>query len=133
MTEHHKILIKWSFDWLLKHHATMSQMCMFHCCLECQTMSKEILDPQYFVIVDPSKTICANFSWSNTSNLNQKLVMTKWFFNTWYINKYILNDYSFLDVIVCVRNSIYTCISNCINNNFLCLSLAPAMVSESQL
>ena len=29
----------------------MSQMCMFHCCLECQMMSKEILDPQYLVLL----------------------------------------------------------------------------------
>ena len=38
--------------------------CVFHCCLEWQTMLKKVLDPQatVYVVVEPSKTMCADFS-----------------------------------------------------------------------
>ena len=49
-----KVWLEWYCDSVtcsLKRDATMSQMCMFYCCLECQT----ILDPQYIVLLNQVK------------------------------------------------------------------------------
>ena len=68
-------------------------------------------------VVDPSKTICADFSQGNTKIIRQNagkqcvaMSLTEIIYNE--ITNINAWDSSFLNVILCTGNSLYTCISN---------------------
>ena len=92
--------------------------------------------PTVYDVVDPSKTICADFSQSNTrrfrENAGKQCVAMSL---TAIIHNQITNinawDSTFLNVILSTGDSLYTCISNYINKTFLLLTDVPKIVSVS--
>ena len=92
--------------------------------------------PTVYDVVDPNKTICAEFSQGNVKKFRQNagkqcVAMSL----TAIIHHQITNinvwDSSLLNIILCAGNSLYTCISNSINKTFLLLTDVPEMVSVS--
>ena len=92
--------------------------------------------PTVYDVVDPSKTICADFSQSNTRKFGQNagkqcVAMSL----TAIIHNQITNvnawDSSFLNVVLFAGNSLYTCINKSINKTFLLLTDVPEMLSVS--
>ena len=85
-------------------------------------------------MVDPSKTICADFSHGNTrksrENAGKQCVAMCL---TAVLHNQLKNidewDSSFLNGILCAGNSLYSCISTSINKPFLLLNDLPEMVS----
>ena len=92
--------------------------------------------PTVYDVVDPSKTICADFSQSNTRKFGQNagkqcVAMSL----TAIIHNQITNvnawDSSFLNVVLFAGNSLYTCINKSTNKTFLLLTDVPEMLSVS--
>ena len=78
---------------------------------------EENTGPTIYDVVDPSKTICADFSQGNTKIIRQNagkqcvaMSLTEIIYNE--ITNINAWDSSFLNVILCTGNSLYTCISN---------------------
>ena len=87
-----KVWLEWYgdlFTWTLCYNVNVTTM--FHCCLECQTMPKKILDPQYMMLLNQVKQDVLIFAKAIPENLDQTLVMTKWSLTTWYT--YLNNKY----------------------------------------
>ena len=90
--------------------------------------------PTVYDVVDPSKTICADFSHGNTrkfrENAGKQCVAMCL---TAVLHNQLKNidewDSSFLNGILCAGNSLYSCISTSINKPFLVLNDLPEMVS----
>jgi hypothetical protein len=90
--------------------------------------------PTVYDVVDPSQTICADFSQGNTGKFRENagkqcvaMCLTAVLHNQ---QKNIAEwDSSFLNVILCAGNGLYSCISSSINKPFLLLTNLPEMVS----
>ncbi|CAB3983680.1 ATP-dependent DNA helicase PIF1 [Paramuricea clavata] len=92
--------------------------------------------PTVYDVVDPAKTICADFSQGDARKFRQNagkqcvaMSLTAIVHN--HINNVVTWDSSFLNEILCAGNNFYTCISNPVNKSFLLLSDVPEMVSVS--
>ena len=92
--------------------------------------------PTVYDVVDPNKTISADFSQGNGRKFGQNagkqcVAMSL----TAIVHSHITNinswDFSFLNFILHAGNNLYTCISSSINKNFLLLTDVPEMVSVS--
>ncbi len=92
--------------------------------------------PTVYHVVDPNKTISADFSQGNGRKFGQNagkqcVAMSL----TAIVHSHITNinswDFSFLNFILDAGNNLYTCISSSINKNFLLLTDVPEMVSVS--
>jgi hypothetical protein len=90
--------------------------------------------PTVYDVVDPSQTICADFSQGNTGKFRENagkqcvaMCLTAVLHNQQKnIDQW---DSSFLNVILCAGNGLYSCISSSINKPFLLLTDLPEMVS----
>ena len=90
--------------------------------------------PTLYDIVDPSKTICADFSQSNARKFGrnagkQCVAMSLTAIVETQVKNMTTWDTSFLNKILCIGNNLYTCIHNSINKDYLLLSDVPEMVS----
>ena len=132
---------------LAEQYESLSQVIMSFTQMSCYNvyvplllrMSNDVEEnpgPTIYDVVDPSKTICANFSQGNIRKFKQNagkqcVAMSL----TAIIHHQITNinawDSSFLNVILCAGNSLYTCLSNSVNKTFLLLTDVPEMVSAS--
>ena len=90
--------------------------------------------PTLYHVVDPRKTICADFSQGNTRKFRQNagkqcLAMSL----TAIVYVHITNvnewDSALLNDILCAGNNLYSFVSNSINKNYLLLTDVPEMVS----
>jgi hypothetical protein len=90
--------------------------------------------PTIYDVVDPTKTICADFSQGNTKKFRQNsgkqcLAMSL----TAIIYNHITNantwDSTILNSILCAGNNLYSFISNSVNKSYLLLTDVPEMVS----
>ncbi|CAB3983453.1 ATP-dependent DNA helicase PIF1 [Paramuricea clavata] len=90
--------------------------------------------PTVYDVVDPTKTICADFSQGNTKKFRQNagkqcLAMSL----TAIIYSHITNanawDSTVLNSILCAGNNLYSFISNSVNKSYLLLTDVPEMVS----
>ena len=85
-------------------------------------------------IVDPSKTICADFSQSNTRKFGhnagkQCVAMSLTAIVQTQVKDITTWDSSFLNAILSAGNNLYTFIHNSVNHDYLLLSDVPEMVS----
>ena len=90
--------------------------------------------PTLYDIVDPCKTICADFSQSNARKFGQNagkqcVAMSLTAIVQTQVKNMTTWDSSFLNKILCIGNNLYTCIHNSVNKDFLLLSDVPEMVS----
>ena len=93
--------------------------------------------PTVYDVVDPSKTISADFSKGNArmfgQNAGKQYVAMSL---TAIVHSHITNvnpwDFSFLNFMLHAGNSLYTCISSSINKDFLLLTDVPEMASVSE-
>ena len=90
--------------------------------------------PTIYDVVDPSKTICADFSQGNTKKFRQNagkqcVAMSL----TAIVYDHITNvnawDTALLNDILCTGNNLYTFISNSVNKSYLLLTDVPEVVS----
>ena len=92
--------------------------------------------PTVYDVVDPSKTISADFSKGNArmfgQNAGKQCVAMSL---TAIVHSHMTNvnawDFSFLNFMLRAGNSLYTCISSSINKDFLLLTDVPEMASVS--
>ena len=92
--------------------------------------------PTVYDVVDPSKTISADFSKGNArmfgQNAGKQCVAMSL---TAIVHSHITNvnawDFSFLNFMLHAGNSLYTCISSSINKDFLLFTDVPEMASVS--
>ena len=90
--------------------------------------------PTLYDIVDPCKTICADFSQSSARKFGQNagkqcVAMSLTAIVQTQVKNMTTWDSSFLNKILCIGNNLYTCIHNSVNKDFLLLSDVPEMVS----
>ena len=93
-------------------------------------------EPTAYDVVDPSKTMSADFSKGNArifgQNAGKQCVAM---FLTAIVHSHLTNvnawDFSFLNFMLRAGNSLYTCISSSINKDFLLLTDVPEMASVS--
>ena len=90
--------------------------------------------PTLYDIVDPSKTITADFSQSNATKFRhnagkQCVAMPLTAIAQTQVKDITTWDSSFLNTILFVGNNLYTYINNSINKDYLLLSDVPEMVS----
>ena len=90
--------------------------------------------PTLYDIVDPSKTICADFSQFNARKFGhnagkQCVAMSLTAIVQTQLKDMTTWDSSFLNKILCIGNNLYTYIHNLINKDYLLLSDVPEMVS----
>ena len=90
--------------------------------------------PTLYDIVDPSKTICADFSQSNARKFRhnagkQCVAMSLTAIVQTQVKDITTWDSSFLNEILSVGNNLYTYIHNSVNHDYLLLSDVPEMVS----
>ena len=93
-------------------------------------------EPTVYDVVDPSKTMSADFSKGNArifgQNAGKQCVAM---FLTSIVHSHLTNvnawDFSFLNFMLRAGNSLYTCISSSINKDFLLLTDVPEMASVS--
>ena len=95
---------------------------------------KENPGPSLYDIVDPSKTITADFSQSNARKFRhnagkQCVTMSLTAIAQTQVKDITTWDSSFLNTILFVGNNLYTYINNSINKDYLLLSDVPEMVS----
>ena len=132
---------------ITKQYKSMSQVIVLFTQMSCYNVYVPLLlrmandvevnpGPTVYDVVDPSKTICADFSQSNTRKFGQNagkqcVAMSL----TAIIHNQITNvnawDSSFLNVVLFAGNSLYTCINKSTNKTFLLLTDVPEMLSVS--
>ena len=90
--------------------------------------------PTIYDVVDPTKTICADFSQGNTKKFRQHsgkqclaMPLTAIIYN--HITNANTWDSTILDSILCSGNNLYSFISNSVNKSYLLLTDVPEMVS----
>ena len=90
--------------------------------------------PTIYDVVDPTKTICADFSQGNTKKFRQNagkqclaMSLTAIMYN--YITNANTWDSTVLNSILCAGNNLYSFISNSVNKSYLLLTDVPEMVS----
>ena len=92
--------------------------------------------PTIYDVVDPTKTICADFSQGNTKKFRQnsgKQCLAMSLTASAIIYNHITNantwDSTILNSILCAGNNLYSFISNSVNKSYLLLTDVPEMVS----
>ena len=90
--------------------------------------------PTIYDVVDPTKTICADFSQGNTKKFRQNagkqclaMYLTAIIYN--YISNENAWDSTVLSSILCAGNNLYSFISNSVKKSYLLLTDVPEMVS----